>query len=142
MGMLLSDLQHDYVRTFVAPLAALDWARLAALVDGMVGEGERQLDAERIPASRRRFAVKLDCRYVKQYHEVAVDVPREAIRDRDASAIAQGLHREHNRLYGYSLEHENAAIEIINVRVQAIGTVDKPSHPEDAWREDDAATTM
>src|SRR5512141_1893731 len=108
MGMLLSDLQHDYVRTFVAPLATLDWARLATLADGMVAEGERQLDAERIPASRRRYAVKLDCRYVKQYHEVGVDVPREAIHARDGTAIARGLHREHNRLYGYSLEHENA----------------------------------
>ena len=50
MGMLLSDLQHDFVRTFVAELATLDWARLGALIDEMVAEGERQLDAERIPA--------------------------------------------------------------------------------------------
>ena len=34
----------------------------------------------------------LDCRYVKQYHEVGVAVPREAIAARDAAAIAQGLH--------------------------------------------------
>jgi len=133
MGMLLSDLQHDFVRTFVAGLSTLDWTRLAALIDEMVAEGDRQLETERIPASRRRYAVKLDCRYVKQYHEVGVEVPREAIRSRDAAAIAAGLHREHNRLYGYSLEHENAPIEIINVRVQVLGTVDKPSHPEEEW---------
>jgi N-methylhydantoinase A len=142
MGMLLSDLQHDYVRTFVAPLAALDWARLAALVDEMVAEGERQLAAERIPEARRRYAVKLDCRYVKQYHEVGVGVPREAIAARDAAAIAQGLHREHNRLYGYSLEHEHAPIEIINVRVQACGAVDKPRHPEEAWCAADTAPAL
>jgi N-methylhydantoinase A len=142
MGMLLSDLRHDYVRTFVATLATLDWERLGALVDAMIGDGDRQLDAERIPAARRRFVVKLDCRYVKQYHEVGVDVPREAIRRRDATAIAQGLHREHNRLYGYSLEGESAPIEIINVRVQAIGAVDKPHHPEDAWNAADPASAL
>jgi len=140
--MLLSDLQHDFVRTFVAQLAALDWARLAALVDEMIAEGDRQLEAERIPTARRRFAVRLDCRYVKQYHEVGVDVPREAIRARDASAIAAGLHREHNRLYGYSLEHENAPVEIINVRVQALGAVDKPRHPEEEWCDDDPSVAL
>ncbi|MEP7181621.1 MAG: hydantoinase/oxoprolinase family protein [Betaproteobacteria bacterium] len=142
MGMLLSDLQHDYVRTFVADLATLDWMRLAAMVDEMIADGDRQLAAERIPAARRRFTVKLDCRYVKQYHEVGVDVPRAAIGARDGAAVAQGLHREHNRLYGYSLEHENAPIEIINVRVQATGSVDKPRHPEDEWSAVDPATAQ
>jgi N-methylhydantoinase A len=142
MGMLLSDLRHDYVRTFVTGLATLDWARLAKMVDEMIGEGDRQLVAERIPASRRRFAVKLDCRYVKQYHEVSVDVPREAIGARDGATVALALHREHNRLYGYSLEHEHAPIEIINVRVQATGTVDKPHHPEEEWSVTDPATAQ
>jgi N-methylhydantoinase A len=140
--MLLSDLRHDFVRTFVASLNSVDWTRLAELVDAMVADGDRQLASERIAPARRRFAIKLDCRYVKQYHEVAVDVPREAIAGRDTAAIAQGLHREHNRLYGYSLEQENAAIEIINVRVQAIGSVDKPAHPEDAWCDDDASAAL
>jgi N-methylhydantoinase A len=71
-----------------------------------------------------------------------VEVSRDAIRRRDAAAIAQGLHREHNRLYGYSLEHEGAPIEIINVRVQAIGSVDKLAHPEGGWRGDDAASAL
>jgi N-methylhydantoinase A len=142
MGMLLSDLQHDFVRTFVADLATADWDRLAALIDDMVAEGDRQLVQERIPADRRRFAVKLDCRYVKQYHEVSVDVPRDAIGRRDAATVAQGLHREHNRLYGYSLEHEKAAIEIINVRVQAVGSTDKPRHPEEEWTDADVTPAL
>jgi N-methylhydantoinase A len=142
MGMLLSELRHDFVRTFVASLASVDWHRLCALVDGMVADGDRQLAAERIPPARRRFAVKLDCRYQKQYHEVGVEVPRDVIRARDAAAVAEGLHREHNRLYGYSLAHEHAPVEIINVRVQAIGTVDKPHHAAQAWRDGDTATAL
>jgi N-methylhydantoinase A len=139
MGMLLSDLRHDFVRTFVAKLAGVDWAALAQLVDAMVAEGDRQLEAERIAPARRRFTVRLDCRYVKQYHEVAVAVPLAAIRECDEAAIAQGLHREHNRLYGYSLEAEGAPIEIINVRVQAEGAVDRPRRAAQRWRDDDPA---
>jgi len=126
LGMLLSDLTHDYVRTFVARLAQIDWARLDALVDEMTAEGERQLERERIPAARRRTTIKLDCRYLKQYHEVSFAVSQASIRAHDAAAIAAAFHAEHQRLYGYSLESENAPVEIINVRVQALGTTDKP----------------
>ena len=139
MGMLLSDLRHDFVRTFVAKLGEVDWPALAALVHAMIAEGDAQLEAEHIAPARRHHAVKLDCRYAKQYHEVAVEVPLEAIRDGDAEAIAQGLHREHNRLYGYSLAHELAPIEIITVRVQASGVVDKPRRARERWRDDDPA---
>ncbi len=142
MGMLLSDLRHDYVRTFVAKLSALDWGRLNALVDAMVAEGDRQLGAERIPPARRRHEVTLDCRYLKQYHEVGVEVPREALRANDAAAIAQGLHREHNRLYGYSLEREDPPIEIINVRVRSEGSVDKPRAPQEPWAGEDASAAI
>jgi len=142
MGMLLSDLQHDFVRTFVSTLDALDWSRLGALINEMKAEGERQLNLERIPAQRRSYRVKLDCRYIKQFHEVSVELSADALRQRDAGAVAQGLHHEHNRLYGYSLEQENAAIEIINVRVQAIGGIDKPRHGDEQWSDADASKAL
>jgi N-methylhydantoinase A len=128
MGMLMCDLKHDFVRTFVARLADVDWPRLDALIDAMVAEGDGQLAAERIPRSRRRASLRLDCRYLKQYHEVSFEVPREFVERRDAAAIAALFHAEHNRLYGYSLEGEGASVEIINVRVQAVGATDRPGH--------------
>ncbi|MEW5888095.1 MAG: hydantoinase/oxoprolinase family protein [Pseudomonadota bacterium] len=141
-GMLMSELKHDFVRTFVARLEGVDWARLAAVVDEMSREGARQLAEERIPPERRRFEVKLDCRYIKQYHEVSFAVARELIEDRDTAAIARAFHAEHNRLYGYSLEQENTPVEIINVRVQAIGTTDKPAYRQEAWAGEDADAAL
>jgi N-methylhydantoinase A len=132
-GMLLSELKHDFVRTFVARLEAIDWSRLAAMIDDMLADGALQLDSERIAPAQRRHEVKFDCRYVKQYHEVSLVVPRELIEARAAGAIAQSFHAEHNRLYGYSLAPENAPIELINVRVQAVGLTDKPTYREQAW---------
>ena len=142
LGMLLSDLKHDFVRTFVARLAHADWDRLEALVGGMVAQGERQLADERIAPAQRRFHVKLDCRYPKQYHEVSFEVARDTLRAHDAAAISAAFHAEHNRLYGYSLESENAGVEIINVRVQAVGLSDKPRFPEEVYREADAAAAL
>jgi len=140
LGMLLSDLTHDYVRTFVARLATVDWARLDALIDEMAAQGERELELERIPPARRRTSARLDCRYLKQYHEVSFAVSGESIRARDATAIAAAFHAEHQRLYGYSLESENAPIEIINVRVQALGATDKPQLGEEPLVDSDPGT--
>jgi len=127
VGMLMSDLKHDFVRTFVARLADPDWARLEALVEAMHAEGDALLEAERIPALQRDFHVKFDCRYLKQYHEVSFVVPSDALAAHDSAAIATAFHAEHNRLYGYSLEEQGVPVEIINVRLQAVGGVDKPA---------------
>jgi N-methylhydantoinase A len=37
-GMLMSELKHDFVRTFVARLDAIDWPRLDAIVDAMTAK--------------------------------------------------------------------------------------------------------
>ena len=127
-GMLMCELKHDFVRTFVARFDAIDWEKLGRMVDAMAQEGARQLDAERIAESQRSVQIKLDCRYIKQYHEVSLAVPPAMIAARDVAAITRAFNAEHNRLFGYSLEAENTPIEIINVRVQSIGSTDKPTY--------------
>jgi N-methylhydantoinase A len=141
-GMLMSELKHDFVRTFVSRLEAIDWARLTAMIDEMSADGTRQLVEERIGEERRRYDVKFDCRYIKQYHEVSFSVPRELIDSRDTVGIARAFNDEHNRLYGYSLEAEKTPIEIINVRVQAIGITDKPTYRQEGWDGVDASKAL
>ena len=128
-GMLLSDLQHDFVRSCVAPLAELDAARLAALVAELAAAGEAELARERVPAARIEHEVALDLRYLKQYHEVTLPVPRAAIDRGDRAAIAAAFHGEHDRRYGYHLQGEGTGLELINVRVRSIGRTDKPPLP-------------
>jgi N-methylhydantoinase A len=128
-GMLLSDLQHDFVRSCVAPLADLEPGHLASLVDDMVAEGDALLEAEGVGESDREHKVFLDLRYLKQYHEVTVEVPRAAVKSNDLAAMASPFHAEHNRLYGYDLESDGAGLEIINLRVRSIGAATKPTLP-------------
>jgi N-methylhydantoinase A len=141
-GMLMCELRHDYVRTFVARLEGVDWSRLELLVETMSAEGARALADERIPAARRRVELRLDCRYVKQYHEVSVPVPLDVIVRHDAAAVARAFHAEHLRLYGYSLEAEGSPVEIINVRLQAIGATDRPTYRSETSGGADAAAAL
>ncbi len=137
-GMLMCDLKHDFVRTFVSRLDQLDWSQLTALIDEMKAAAQDDLETERIADERRSYFVKFDCRYLKQYHEVSFEVPQAAIAGHDTAAIAGLFHAEHNRLYGYSLEEEGSAIEIINVRVQGVGLTDKPERAGQDYVGEDA----
>ncbi len=141
-GMLRSDLMHDFVRTFVANLDTLDWRQLERLVSDMMARGEAMLVEEKIPEERRGFTVKFDCRYIKQYHEVSFPISLQDLRNENLAPIARAFHDEHNRLFGYELEARGTPIELINVRVQALGTTDKPQFAEEVYAGADASAAL
>ncbi len=132
-GMLMSDLKHDYVRSWVGRIEDIDWSRLQGIIAEMKAEGDASLETESIPQDKRQYVLRLDCRYAKQYHEVAFEAPLSAVDAKDADAIKALFHAEHNRLYGYSLEEQGTPVEIINVRLQAIGITEKPAYSVESY---------
>jgi N-methylhydantoinase A len=136
-GMLMSDLQHDFVRSFVTMLDDIDLEQLTRVVDGMMEEGTKLLTIENIPDDHRQFSLNFDCRYQKQYHEVSVSVPLDVMRSGELAAITPAFHAEHNRMYGYSLEEQETPIELINVRLRALGVTEKPSSAPEAFAGED-----
>jgi N-methylhydantoinase A len=125
-GMLMSDLQHNFVRTHVSPLENLNPKKLRQLFEGMEKEGAALLRSEHIPKDRIQFKYSIDMRYVKQYHEVNVVITQDEVRRGRMDSIAKKFHPEHNRLYGYSLEEVGTPIEVINFRLTCVGRTDKP----------------
>ena len=125
-GMLMSDLQHNFVRTHVSPLEKLNPTKLRQLFEEMAKEGIDLLKSEHIPKNRILFNHSIDMRYVKQYHEVNVMVTQEEIHRGKLASIAKKFHPEHNRLYGYSLEEVGTPIEVINLRLTCTGRTEKP----------------
>ena len=141
-GMLMSDLQHDFVRSFVTMLDDIDMSKLSQTVEGMIAEGARLLVAEDIPEEKREFFLTFDCRYQKQYHEVAVPVPLAELRAGCLDTLAPTFHAEHNRMYGYSLEDQGTSIELINVRVRALGYTEKPSSSPEPYAGEDPSGAL
>lgn len=125
-GMLMSDLQHDFVRTYANLLERIDLKKFRDLFIEMENEGIGLLKTEHIPKDHIQFIYSIDMRYVKQYHEVNVVVSGKDIHQGDLTSIAKKFHPEHNRLYGYSLEEVGTPIEVINLRLKSIGKTDKP----------------
>src|SRR5947209_2501038 len=64
-----------YVRSYPAPLADLDWARVDGLLNEMAEEGTATLTASGVPRSAVTVRRSADLRYRGQGHEVAVPIP-------------------------------------------------------------------
>ncbi|HER26407.1 MAG TPA: hydantoinase/oxoprolinase family protein, partial [Rhodospirillales bacterium] len=139
VGMLMSDLKHDFVGTFVAPLASADFDSLRTLVASMKDEGRAMLAKEGIDEGASEYFIKFDCRYLKQYHEVSFVVQQDLLEKGDIKAIGEAFHEEHNRLYGYSLVEQKVPVEVINVRLQAVGRTEKPAYREEHYAGRDPA---
>ena len=129
MGMLLSDLQHDFVRSYITSFHDLEMDRFRALIEQMTDAGASQLSSEGVSPDRVEHQLSLDLRYSKQYHEVTLKVALAAARSGDLSPIAAGFHAEHNRLYGYDLAEQGTDLELIAVRVRSVGRTDRPALP-------------
>jgi N-methylhydantoinase A len=141
-GMLMSDLKHDFVRTYASTLQDLDLAKLNNIFGEMKGEGLKMLDSENIPEDKVEHHYSLDMRYVKQYHEVNVTFGPAELEDPKLATILAKFHKEHDKLYGYSLETEGTPVELINARLTCIGKTDKPRFMEEKHHGEDASDAV
>jgi len=131
-GMLRSDLKHNFVRTFVALLEDTDPAAVRKIFDEMQAEGDRLLLAEGIARDGINYQFSVDLRYIKQYHEVNLAISVQELMRQNLDQIAGRFHQQHRKHYGYSLEEEKTAVELINLRLVCIGITRKP-----AFRQED-----
>jgi N-methylhydantoinase A len=132
-GMLMADVQHDFARTVVAPLASLDPERVAAEYDGMILEADKLLADEGFAADDRTMTRGLDVRYSGQEHSVTVAFPDGGDLVAEVEATFATLHE---RQYGHTMTDP---VEVTTLRLRATGSADKPSLPELAARTSGAA---
>jgi N-methylhydantoinase A len=143
-GMLLSDLKHDFVRTYHSLFSkdTMDLPKFFSLVKELEQEGDLVLSAENIPPERRSVDFSIDLRYLGQYHEVNVPVAAEDMKAFNEHAMKEAFHTHHDRLYGYSLKEEGREVELVNLRMTAVGVTEKPAFKKDAFRGADPSVSL
>ena len=128
-GMLRTDLRHDLVRSCATPFTARDLRDgvLLDLLRDLEAEAQALLRAESVADDGQEFVYALDLRYVGQYHEVRVDeIPETALKSLDLATVTAMFHRSHDRMFGYDLAEEETPVELVNVRMTALGRTPKP----------------
>lgn len=124
LGMLESDIRLDHVRSFNDFIPNTDLKAFNELIDKTEVTAMDELLCEGVERERASLLRFLDIRYVGQHHEVTVAIPNNcAITEAHLDEIAQTFHAAHERLYSYCTP--DTPLEIINLRITAVGHVDK-----------------
>jgi N-methylhydantoinase A len=124
-GIAVADFTHDYSMSVLKPAAGIDAAALNTAYDELRVRADNDFDIEGVSPPRRRYQRSADMRYVGQSTEInirgASDDPSKPL---DLGTYVAEFHRQHESVYTYSVPDE--PVEIVNVRLRAIGLVDKP----------------
>jgi len=127
VGMLMTDVKHEFVATRRHELARLAPADLDAFFADFARQGDAVLEREGVAASDRRVARAVDLRYHGQSHELSVPLAPGPLTPADVEWLQEAFHAAHERAYGYAAREDT--IELVNVRLTAIGVRPKPRRP-------------
>ena len=129
LGMLHTDVRHDFVRVFLAPLDRVDPDVIERAYAALESQGVQALAADGFPAESVRFVREMDLRYLGQQYDLRVTLdPANANTNAGATgAVRTAFEREHERRYGHT--QPRGVVEISNLRVVATGTLPPLSLP-------------
>lgn len=130
VGMLLADMKHAYVRTYASVVDGVDLNRITTLYAQMENEAHDALQREGAAADDVVLVRSADLRYVGQFHEVEVPAFHDGKQpsETDLHALVNAFHERHEALYGHHLP--DSPVELINLRLVALGKVRKPAFRE------------
>ena len=123
MGLLVSDIKSDYVRTGVLDLSQENVKKINKYFKDMEKEGESLLITENIREKDRYFIRSIDTRFKGQNYELSVPIYLSEINKQNINKIANRFHEIHQKTYGYS--DKSAEIEFVNYRLTACGNLPK-----------------
>lgn len=127
LGLLLAEVRKDYSRTVMQ--TALRWKdrsfddqrRLDEMVAQMREEARTELGREGFSDRRLRLHAALALRYLGQSYEIEVPLSTDPV---------AAFHLRHRTRYGHA--NETAPVEIVSLRMSAIGLTEKPELPDHA----------
>jgi N-methylhydantoinase A len=121
LGVAASDIKHDAVRTHLTRLTDDALPALRAVFAELGTAAARQLQDDGFGPADTRWVCSLDLRYVGQAFELNLPVELDTLTVKGA---ARAFHTRHLQTYGHA--NEDAAVELVNARLTALGVVTKP----------------
>lgn len=122
LGMLFTQLRHDYVRTcFHKSFAAADLSEIEAVFGDMERQAESTLGGEGARRDTLHFTRTLDLRYRGQEYTLPVQLPEGPLEEGKRRVIRDRFDALHQARYHHHAKEEE--IQIVNARLSAVGKV-------------------
>jgi N-methylhydantoinase A len=117
MGLLMSDVKHDYIRSRLSPLAKMTEAAVAKVFDELQAQALRDLKAENFHDDQIGIERALDMRYAGQGYEITIACDGKL----DLAALRRRFDDSHKQMFGHTAPEE--PVEIVSYRLRGIGRV-------------------
>jgi len=127
IGLLMSDVTHDYIRSRMTPLSEVTPADVDGMLKQLSAQALDELRSDGFTDDRIRIERALDLRYAGQGYEIAVPcpVPRDLqstdLQSLDLAELRRAFDRQHQAMFGHMAPEES--VEIVSYRVRGIGLV-------------------
>jgi N-methylhydantoinase A len=120
VGLVVADLQHDFVRTYAKKEPDIDPDELIEVFHDLQNEGIRQLSADKVAGEDIFISWSADLRYEGQSWELNTPIdPARTMTNEDLDRIVLDFNQLHQKVYAYS--EPNEVVEFVNLRVRVVG---------------------
>jgi N-methylhydantoinase A len=130
-GLLMADVRLDYSRGVLSVLSDESLSQMRALLDDLVLEARATLAQEGVAEADMLLTPMVDVRYRGQAFELTVPL---------TDNIADAFHNAHEQTYGYALR--GRALELVTLRLEAVGTVAKPPLEPEVVQPNDGSAAL
>ena len=124
LGLLCSDVVHDFIRSELKPISTLDPAHGEALFSGLEDRARAELAAEGLSEAEAVTTRELDMRYAGQGYELRVSM--DGLSALDSKALVEARARfdtRHQQIHGHAAREKE--VEVVSYRVRASVSVPK-----------------
>ena len=126
LGLITADFRHDYVRTVLWKQQQASLDQFKALLEEMQSAALAQMKKEGVASGLVAFVTASDLRYEGQGFSLPVTFELEEMFGwTDLDPLIRRFHQRHQETYGY--HDRQAATEVVNLRLAAIGRLSPAS---------------
>jgi N-methylhydantoinase A len=126
IGLLISDVKHDYIRSRMTPISALNSEDVAAVFAQLETQARDDLRRDGFTENEIRIEHALDMRYAGQGYEMTLTCT--AAQTSALAELRKTFDAEHKAQFGHMAPEE--PVEVVSYRVRGIGVVPPVSMPK------------
>jgi len=128
LGLLCTDVVHDYIRSELRPLAEIDAEHAEDIFRQLEGKARAELAAEGMDAAAASFVRELDLRYTGQGYELRTPLEglfAERLTMKSLAAARERFDERHARIHGHAAKER--PVEVVSYRLRLRVAVPKYS---------------
>ncbi|MDH5732293.1 MAG: hydantoinase/oxoprolinase family protein [Candidatus Bathyarchaeota archaeon] len=126
-GLLAADFRNSFVKPIMKLMDEVEVKKVENAVRKLEFKGLKLLERQRVQKVNMRFIRQVDLRYFGQSYELTIPVSTPFNKEALYQTV-ENFHKKHQAVYGYAVKDE--PVELVNVRLVAVGLVQKPNLKE------------